>query len=234
MAGATSSRNGIVPQRSCATRRPSTRPGHGHGERAVQIAVLDHRRPAEQVAGHPTRERIGGGIEAARRDHAAVDRVDGAVGEAQQHAAAPAQPAHPRLEHAKRQGGRDRRVDRVAAGAQHLGTDRRGFAMLRRHQPAAASGPHACPPASCPAPSPLSCLRNQLARTAVRHQLHRTERARARCTSVPSARSFGQACWRAASPMVAASAVAASAMAGRGSAGADLPARSRSPDRPIV
>ena len=110
--------------------------GESDRQRPVQVAVLDHGGPAEQVAGHPAGERVGGGIEAARRHHAAIQGVGGAVGQPDQHAAAAAKAAHPGLEHAQRQRGGDRGIDRVAASTQRLGPDRRRPAMLGRHDAA--------------------------------------------------------------------------------------------------
>ena len=74
--------------------------GESDGQRPMQVAVLDHGRPAEQIAGHAAGERVGGGIEAARRHHAAIQGMGGTVGQPDQHAAAAAKAAHPGLEHA--------------------------------------------------------------------------------------------------------------------------------------
>ena len=110
--------------------------GESDRQRPMQVAVLDHGRPAEQVAGHAAGERVVGGIEAARRHHAAIQGVGGTVGQPDQHAAAAAKAAHPGLEHAQCQRGGDGGIDRVAAITQRLGPDRRRPAMLGRHDAA--------------------------------------------------------------------------------------------------
>ena len=103
---------------------------HGHCQRAVQVAVADDGRPAEQVAGSTAGQRVVGRRKPPRRHHAGIHRVGLAVGQFHQHAAAAAQAAHPGLEHAQRQRGRYGGIDRVPAGAQKLGPDLGGPPML--------------------------------------------------------------------------------------------------------
>ncbi len=111
--------------------------GDRYRQRAMQVAVPDHGRPAEQVPRHASSERVVGGIEAARRHHAAIDGMGAAIRQPDQHGAAAAEPAHPGLDHTQRQRGGDGGIDRVAAVAEHLGADRCRKMVLCRHDAAA-------------------------------------------------------------------------------------------------
>ena len=114
---------------------PETTPGHGDGGGALDVAVVDHAGPGKQVgAAAVAGQGVVGGIELARRTHAVVDHLGAPlVGTPQHHAAARRRPAHPGLDHAQREGGRDRGIDRVAARGEHGGADLRRTPVLRRH-----------------------------------------------------------------------------------------------------
>ena len=109
---------------------------HRDGGGAAHVAVVEHRRPGEQILGGPAagRERIVGRIERHRRAHAVVDHA-GAVftGAPQHHGAAGGGPAHPGLDHADRERDGDGGVDRIAAGVEHARADLRRAAMRGRH-----------------------------------------------------------------------------------------------------
>jgi hypothetical protein len=107
-----------------------------HGDRAgaVDIAVVLHPRPGEDVGRRAVAgQRIIRWVEARRRAHAVVDHFIAVFARAvEHHRAAAAEPAHPGLQHAQRKRGRDHGVDAVAAGGQHLGADLRRPAGLCR------------------------------------------------------------------------------------------------------
>ena len=111
--------------------------GHhaGHRDRAgaVNVAVVLHPRPGEDVGrGAVAGQRIILKPQAPRRAHAVVDHLVAVFARAvEHHRAAAAEAAHPGLQHAERKGGRDHRVDAVAAGRQHLGADLRRPLRLR-------------------------------------------------------------------------------------------------------
>ncbi len=110
--------------------------GHhaGHGNRAgtMDIAVVLHPRPRENIRRRAVAgQRIILQPEADGRAHAVVDHFIAVFPRpVEHHRAAAAEPAHPGLQHAQRKGGRDDSVDAVAARGQHLGADLRRPARL--------------------------------------------------------------------------------------------------------
>jgi len=96
----------------------------------MHIAVVLHPRPRENVgrcaiAG----KRIVFDAQARRRAHAVVDHLIAVLaGAIEHHRPATADAAHPRFQHAKRKGGRNHRIDAIAARRQYFGAD---FGRLR-------------------------------------------------------------------------------------------------------
>ena len=107
--------------------------GYRNRSGAVQVAVVFHPRPREQVGGSAVAgQRIILETQAAWRAHAVIDYFIAVFARAvEHHRAAAAEPAHPGLQHAERKGGRDHGIDAIAAGGQHLGADLRCLAGLR-------------------------------------------------------------------------------------------------------
>ncbi len=116
---------------------------HGDGGGALDVAVVEHRGPGEQLLGRlAAGERIVGRIERQRRAHAVVDHAGAAfIGAPQHHGAAGGRPAHPGLDHADRERHGDGGIDRVAAGVEHARADL-GRAAVRGRDHAAARGDH--------------------------------------------------------------------------------------------
>ncbi|MGY3461299.1 hypothetical protein ACVWW5_006749 [Bradyrhizobium sp. LM3.4] len=96
----------------------------GHGNRAgtMDVAVVLHPLPREQIGGRAfAAERIVGGAQALRRAHAVVDHLIAIFrGAVEHHRAAAAHAAVPGLQHIEREGGRDDRVHAISARGQHL------------------------------------------------------------------------------------------------------------------
>ncbi len=107
--------------------------GDGDGAGAVEVAVILDARPGEDVGRRPI---AGQGIvldaEAVRRPHAVIDHlITVLAGAVEHHRATAAEPAHPRLQHRKREGGGDHGVDAIATGLQHGDAGFRRLARLR-------------------------------------------------------------------------------------------------------
>lgn len=107
-----------------------------HGDRAgtVNVAIVLHPRPGEQVGSCAfSGDGIIGGAQALRRGHAVVDHLVAIfVGAVEHHCAAAADAAVPGLQNVQRKGGRHDRVDAVAARCQHLRPDLGRAPRLRR------------------------------------------------------------------------------------------------------
>ena len=82
---------------------------------------------------------VGVGTDRQRHGALAVDEAMAAVGEANMCHAAADDADHHRLDHRQREQRRDRRIDGVAAGCQHLGARARGQRMIAHHHAAAGS-----------------------------------------------------------------------------------------------
>ena len=107
----------------------------GHRDRAgaMNIAVVLHPRPGEDVGRSTSRQRIILDAQAQRRARAEVDHLAAILlGAVEHHRPAAADPAHPRLEHAQRKAGRDHRIDAIPAGGKHRRADLGRLARLRR------------------------------------------------------------------------------------------------------
>ncbi len=105
---------------------------HRDRERPRDVALLEHRRPAEQLPIPSAGKWVVRGVEGHRRDHAEVDQLDRRAGRAgDHHQAATAEAAHPGFEHGECQRGGDCGIDRVAAGFENSGADLGGSPMLR-------------------------------------------------------------------------------------------------------
>jgi hypothetical protein len=87
------------------------------------------------------RQPVASWIEPGRRDEAEIDDADPAGRRlAEDEVAGAADAAHPRLDDAEREGGGDRRVDRVAPFAQDLGAGGGGEPVLRCDDAVTAGG----------------------------------------------------------------------------------------------
>ncbi len=113
------------------------RAGHGNSRGADCVAAADrvHRpRRCLRVGGVGVRPRGGRGGREPVHDEVA------SVGQSQMRDAAAQDADHHRLDDGQREQRRDRRVDRVPAARQHLGTCRRCERMVRHHHAARAGG----------------------------------------------------------------------------------------------
>ncbi len=107
----------------------------GHRDRAgaMQVAVVLHPRPGEDVGGSTSRQRIVFDAQAQGRACAEVDHLAAIfLGAVEHHRPAAANPAHPRLEHAECKAGRDDSIDAIPASGKHRRADLGRFARLRR------------------------------------------------------------------------------------------------------
>jgi len=106
---------------------------HGDRKSAVQIAVVLHPRPGENVRGRAFADE--GKVldaKAERRAHAVVDHLVAVFLRAiEHHRAAPADTAHPRLEHAERKAGCNHRVNAIAAAGEDPNANLGRSARLR-------------------------------------------------------------------------------------------------------
>src|SRR5690606_2108083 len=99
-----------------------------------------HGGPAEQIAGGALRQRVIRHVQPGGADHAVHHHQRPAAPVVpDHHVAAAADAAHPGLQRADREGRRHRRIDRIAAGAQHPGADVGRLLVLRGDD--AVSGP---------------------------------------------------------------------------------------------
>ena len=118
----------------CLEREPQAVDVSRHGDRirTVHVAIVLHRRPREEIAREASGERISGRIESARGDRTEVDDLDAIfLREIHEHEADAAEAAVPGLDGGEREAGRDRRIDRVAAGGEHLRAGFSGDSVLR-------------------------------------------------------------------------------------------------------
>ena len=98
----------------------------------MQIAVVLHPRPGEEVGRRSVDDRIILDAQAFGRAHAVVDHLDFDLGGAIEHHRAPAAHAvHPGLQHPERKSGCNDRIDAIAAGGEHLGAHLGGLSRLR-------------------------------------------------------------------------------------------------------
>ncbi len=107
-----------------------------HRFRTVEIFVADG---VEHVMRRTRLRCVGVGTDRQRHGALAVDEAMAAVGEADMRHAAADDADHHRLDHRQREQRRDRRIDGVAAGGQHLGARARGQRMIAHHHAAAGS-----------------------------------------------------------------------------------------------
>ena len=107
----------------------------------MDVRVALDLRPAEQVGRHPAGELEARRVERGRRRRPEIDRIGARLaGAMDQRVADPAQPGIPRLDRRERERGRDRRVDRIAAGVEHRDAGLGRAFRLRDHHPASARG----------------------------------------------------------------------------------------------
>jgi hypothetical protein len=115
-----------------AKRGEAARHGKGHGP--LEVAVVQDLGPAEEIAGDLAGERVGAWIQGRGRHHAAVDGVGPVrIGAVDEHRRTTAEATHPGLGRGQCHGGRDRRVDGIAARRQDLCADLGGLAVLCCH-----------------------------------------------------------------------------------------------------
>ncbi len=101
-------------------------------ERAVDVAVALDLRPGEQLGLAGAGQRIGGGVEAARRHWAEIDGLGMArAGAVHDHETDRPEPAVPRLDRGQGQRRRHGGIDRGPAHRQDFGADNSGGAALR-------------------------------------------------------------------------------------------------------
>ena len=99
----------------------------------MHVAIVFHASPGKQIRRHAfPAQRKGCGVERARCSHAEVDHAvalfDRAV---EDHRATTADAAHPRLQHAEREGGGDCGIDRIPALSEDCRSDFGSASMLR-------------------------------------------------------------------------------------------------------
>ena len=109
--------------------------GRGHRGRTQRVLPPDRVHRAGRGVGIG---RVGGRAGGERRGALAVDHHMAAVGQPDMRHAAAQDADHHRLDHGQREESRDRRVDRVAAGGQHLRAGGRGERMVGDHHAARA------------------------------------------------------------------------------------------------
>ena len=98
-------------------------------------------RPAEQVGRHLAGELEARRIERGRRRRPEIDRIGARLaGAMDQRVADSAEPGIPRLDRRERERGRNRRVDRIAAGIEHRDAGLGRAFRLRDHHAALAGG----------------------------------------------------------------------------------------------
>ncbi len=109
-------------------------------QRAVDVDVALDFRPREQVRRHAAGQPIARGVRRRGRARAEIHHIGALLaGAVHQREADAAKPGVPWLVRGKRQRGRHRGVDRIAAGVQH-GNARLGCALGLRHHDAAPTG----------------------------------------------------------------------------------------------
>lgn len=127
----------FLPGQFCVTAmrffHASNHAGHRDRTGTMKIAVVLDARPGEEIGGRTVAgERIIRGAKTVRRAHTVIDHLKAVFTRAvEHHRPAAADAAHPGLQHAKRECGRDHGIDAIAAGRQHRGADFSGFPRLR-------------------------------------------------------------------------------------------------------
>ena len=116
------------------------RAGHRGRERAVDVAVVLHLWPAEQILRHPPGQRELRLVQVARRDRAEIHHLRRFLpGAMHQREADAANAGIPRLRRGQREGGGHRRIHRVAARIQNGNARFRRIPALGHHHAALAA-----------------------------------------------------------------------------------------------
>ena len=103
--------------------------------RAVEVFIVDG---VEHIMRRTGFRSIGVGPDRQRNGALAIDETMAAVGQTDMRHAAADDSDHHRLDHGQREQGRDRRIDGIAAGGEHLGARGRRQRMIADHHAAAA------------------------------------------------------------------------------------------------
>ena len=115
--------------------------GNGNRLGPKDIAVFQHRRPGEQIARLAAHDGIVRDIQPLGGFHSEFDDLGRLFARhAHDHKAAAAHTAHPGFSRAKRKGGGNRRIHRIAALRHDIRPDLRGNTALRGDDPLAAAG----------------------------------------------------------------------------------------------
>ena len=124
-----------MPNRCSVSHQALSEPGHRDRLRTVEIFIVDG---VEHIMRRARLRSIGVRPDRKRNGALAVDEAVAAVAEPDMRHAAADDPDHHRLDHGQREQGRDRRIDGVAAGGEHLRARGRGQRMIADHHAAAA------------------------------------------------------------------------------------------------
>jgi len=107
----------------------------------VNVAVILHRRPGEQIAGVTAGHGVISGIQTVRRNRAEIDDVNAILlCQVDEHEADPPQSAVPGLYGCERKAGGHGCINRVAAGSEDLCAGLAGDAVLGRNNAAPNAG----------------------------------------------------------------------------------------------